>query len=67
MPPNETPTLYTSCEHDGAMAEIVHHWSQLTPLPSKPVIVHTLGLRLATAQNFAVSSGGTDQTRCQLG
>ncbi len=39
MLPNETPTLYTSCEH-------VHHWSQLTPLPSKPVIVHTLGLRL---------------------
>ena len=46
MAPNQTPTLYTSCERDGALAEIVHHWRQLTPLPSKPVIVHTLGARL---------------------
>jgi hypothetical protein len=46
MVPGETPTLYTSREHDGAMAEIVHHWSQLTPMPSKLVLVHTLGLRL---------------------
>jgi hypothetical protein len=46
MVPNQTPTLYTGCERDGALAEIVHHWGQLTPLPSKPVIVHTLGVRL---------------------
>jgi hypothetical protein len=46
MVPNEIPTLYTSCLRDGALAEIVHHWRQLTPLPSKPVIVHTLGVRL---------------------
>ena len=46
MVPNEAPTLYTSCERDGAMSEIVHHWSKLTPLPSKPVVVHTLGVRL---------------------
>jgi RES domain-containing protein len=45
MVPNETPTLYTSCERNGALAEISHHWSQLTPLPSKPVMIHTLGLR----------------------
>ena len=46
MVPGETPTLYTSREHDGAMAEIAYHWNQLTPIPSKPVLVHTLGLRL---------------------
>ncbi len=46
MQPNETPTLYTSRERNGALAEIVHHWSQLTPMPSKPVVVHTLGVRL---------------------
>ena len=46
MAPNQTPTLYTSCERDGALAEIVHHWHQLTPLPSKPVIVHTLSAHL---------------------
>src|ERR1035441_10398759 len=46
MLPNETPTLYTSRERNGAIAEIVHHWSQLTPLPSKPVMVHTLGVRM---------------------
>jgi hypothetical protein len=53
MVPGETPTLYTSCEHDGAMAEIVHHWSQLTPIPSKPVLVHTLGLRLLKSLRLA--------------
>jgi RES domain len=46
MVPNLWPTLYTSCERDGALVEIVHHWRQLTPQPSKPVIVHTLGVRL---------------------
>jgi RES domain-containing protein len=46
MLPNQTPTLYTSREQNGAIAEIVHHWSQLTPLPSKPVVLHTLGVRL---------------------
>jgi hypothetical protein len=39
------PTLYTSTERDGALAEIVYHWGQLTPPPSKPVVVHTLGVR----------------------
>jgi hypothetical protein len=45
MVPNEAPTLYTSCERDGALAEISHHWSLLTPVPSKPVVLHKLGLR----------------------
>ena len=47
MVPDEAPTLYTSCESDGALAEISYHWNQLTPVPSKPVVLHTLGLRTA--------------------
>jgi hypothetical protein len=46
MPANMEPVLYTSLERDGALAEIVHHWSLLTPPPSKPVLVHTLKLRV---------------------
>ena len=34
--------LYTSLARDGALAEIVFHWSQLDPMPTKPVVVHTL-------------------------
>ena len=56
MVPNETPILYTSLDRDGAVAEIAHHWSLLTPMPSKPVMVHELGavvskvLKLARAE-----------------
>jgi RES domain-containing protein len=45
MVPDEAQTLYTSCERDGAIAEVVYHWRQLTPLPSKPLVVHTLDVR----------------------
>ncbi|MGH8558063.1 MAG: RES family NAD+ phosphorylase [Methylococcales bacterium] len=34
--------LYTSLEREGALAEIAFHWSQLTPLPTKPVMLHRL-------------------------
>jgi hypothetical protein len=34
--------LYTSLERDGALAEIAFHWSQLTPIPKRPVDIHTL-------------------------
>ena len=34
--------LYTSLARDGALAEISFHWGQLTPLPTKPVMLHTL-------------------------
>lgn len=34
--------LYTSMVREGALAEIVFHWAQLTPRPSKPVVVHEL-------------------------
>jgi RES domain-containing protein len=46
MVPGLHSTLYTSCERDGAVAEIVHHWSQLTPIPSKPAMLHTLAVRV---------------------
>lgn len=46
MIPNERPTLYTSTQQDGALAEISYHWSQLTPIPSKPAAIHRI--RLAT-------------------
>jgi hypothetical protein len=34
--------LYTSLLREGALAEISFHWSQFTPLPSKPAILHRL-------------------------
>jgi hypothetical protein len=56
MSPGETPILYTSLERDGAIAEIAYHWSLLTPVPSKPMMVHELSatvnktLKLAHAE-----------------
>ena len=47
-PPDEIPVLYTSLSRDGAIAEIVHHWMQLTPLPSKPLLVHELDVSTRT-------------------
>ncbi len=40
----EIPVLYTSLELEGALAEIVFHWSQLVPLPSKPIEIHRISL-----------------------
>lgn len=37
--------LYTSFERDGALAEIAYHWRQFTPRPTKPALVHQLGVR----------------------
>lgn len=34
--------LYTSLAREGALAEISFHWGQLTPRPSKPVVLHAL-------------------------
>jgi hypothetical protein len=53
MLPDETPILYTSVERDGAIAEIAHHWSLLTPVPSKPVMVHELGATINKALKLA--------------
>ncbi len=34
--------LYASLAREGALAEISFHWGQLTPRPTKPVMVHML-------------------------
>ncbi|WP_418648600.1 RES family NAD+ phosphorylase [Thauera butanivorans] len=34
--------LYTSLAREGALAEIAFHWGQLSPRPTKPVMLHTL-------------------------
>ncbi len=34
--------LYTSLAREGALAEISFYWGQLTPRPTKPVMLHTL-------------------------
>jgi RES domain len=39
-PRDSVQVLYTSCEREGAIAEIAFHLAQLTPRPSKPVMVH---------------------------
>jgi RES domain-containing protein len=36
--------LYTSLLREGALAEIAFHWSQLTPRPSRPAVLHRLGV-----------------------
>ena len=41
-PPGDVSVLYTSLEREGALAEIVYHWSLLTPLPSKGMEVHLI-------------------------
>ncbi len=40
----DSPVLYTSLDSDGAIAEISHHWSLMTPRPTKPVMLHTLNV-----------------------
>lgn len=60
MVPGETATLYTSIEADGALAEIAFHWGQMTPVPSKPAMLHKIrlgmkkSLRLARADLIAL-------------
>ena len=34
--------LYTSLTRDGAIAEITFHWSQLSPPPNRPAMIHEL-------------------------
>lgn len=42
MPKGEVAVLYASCERDGALAELAFHWSQITPFPTKPAVIHFL-------------------------
>ena len=39
------PVLYTSCERDGALAEMSSWLTQLTPRPTKAITVHKLRVR----------------------
>ncbi|WP_114227175.1 MULTISPECIES: RES family NAD+ phosphorylase [Sphingomonas] len=39
------PVLYTSCERDGAIAEMSSWLALLTPPPTKPVLIHKLTVR----------------------
>lgn len=44
MTPGAVGVLYTSLVREGALAEISFHWSQLDPLPTKAVVVHSLNV-----------------------
>jgi RES domain-containing protein len=44
MPRGGAGVLYTSLQREGALAEISFHWSQMNPLPTKRVMLHTLGV-----------------------
>lgn len=39
---NSMAVLYTSIEREGALAELSFYLGMLTPLPSKPMVIHTL-------------------------
>jgi RES domain-containing protein len=43
-PKGLVPVLYTSLLREGALAEIAFHWSQLTPRPTRPAVLHRLGI-----------------------
>jgi hypothetical protein len=43
-PKGLVPVLYTSLLREGALAEIAFHWSQLTPWPSRPALLHRLSV-----------------------
>ena len=61
--------LYTSFTRDGALAEISYHWSQYTPRPSKPAMLHVLRvsahqtLRLLRADLAVLGVVGSDYSR----
>ena len=40
--PIDVSALYTSLEHDGALAEVVSYLSEQIPLPSKPLRIHQI-------------------------
>lgn len=49
MVPNGMPVLYTSLQAEGAMSEVAFHLSQLTPRPSKPMLIHRLAIDVKKA------------------
>jgi RES domain len=71
-PQDEAAVLYTSLAREGALAEIAFYWSQLTPLPSKPVSLHrlrvttrkTLRLIRADLENLGVTPADYEVVSC---
>lgn len=67
-PPNVQPvqTLYTSLERDGAIAEVASYLSELSPRPTKPIVVHTLRVTASAVVRMPISVlhrlGVDDQT-----
>jgi len=55
-PADGPAVLYTSLERDGALAEISFHWSLFTPQPTKPAVLHKLGIVSNRALKLARSS-----------
>jgi hypothetical protein len=49
----DVPTLYTSFERDGALAEVVSYLAMLTPLPSRPLKISRLGASTAKTLRLA--------------
>ena len=46
--------LYTSTERNGALAEVASYLSLLTPVPTKPLVLHTLDVAPEHSLEFAI-------------
>lgn len=55
IPRDECPVLYTSCEREGALAEISYHLAQHTPLPSKPISLHNISITTQRAVRLIIA------------
>ncbi len=55
IPRDECPVLYTSCEREGALAEVSFHLAQHTPLPSKPISLHRICVDTEKTINLIVT------------
>jgi hypothetical protein len=60
------PVLYTCHEREGALAEVASYLALLTPLPSKPMLIHEL--RLTSSKTIVLSADdlehlGVDRAR----
>ena len=47
-------SFYTSTERNGALAEVASYLSLLTPVPTKPLVVHTLDVAPENALELAI-------------
>lgn len=65
VPVSEVSVLYTSMDREGALAEVAFHWSQLTPLPSKSVLLH--GIRLTARRTLRLVESDLSALGIQFG